>query len=135
MKIAIITDAWHPQVNGVVRTLTHLRAELLKLSHEVLVVSPDLFANVACPGYAEIRLAYRVKNKLRKMVLDFAPEAVHISTEGPLGQAARKFCLRQGIAFTTAYHTRFPEYLKAKLGVPETWTRWHCGTSMLSPNV
>jgi glycosyltransferase involved in cell wall biosynthesis len=123
MKIAIITDAWHPQVNGVVRTLTHLRAELTKLGHQVLVVSPDLFPNVPCPGYSEIRLAYRVKARMRKMVLEFAPEAVHISTEGPLGQAARKLCIKEKISFTTAYHTRFPEYLKAKLGVPEAWTR------------
>lgn len=118
MKIAIITDAWHPQVNGVVRTHTHLIAELRSLGHEVLLLSPDLFRNFPCPTYPEIRLAYGVKKRLTELLTDFDAEAVHISTEGPLGIAARKYCLRQNIPFTTAYHTRFPEYLKAKARIP-----------------
>lgn len=119
MKIAIITDAWHPQVNGVVRTLTHLKAELEGMGHDVLLVHPGLFKNVACPGYSEIRLAYGVKGKLTKLLNDFDADAHHISTEGPLGLSARKFCLKRKIAFTTAFHTRFPEYLKAKCHIPE----------------
>lgn len=119
MRIAIITDAWHPQVNGVVRTLTHLKAELEGMGHEILLAHPGLFKNILCPGYSEIRLAYGVKGKLAKLLSDFAADAYHISTEGPLGMAARRFCLKRKIAFTTAYHTRFPEYLKAKCHVPE----------------
>jgi len=122
MKIAIITDAWHPQVNGVVRTLTQLTAELGAMGHEVLVVSPDLFSNFPCPGYAEIRLAYNIKTKLKGLIDGFDPDAVHISTEGPLGQAARRLCLKEKRPFTTAYHTRFPEYLKARIGVPASLT-------------
>ncbi|CAN5269807.1 glycosyltransferase family 1 protein [soil metagenome] len=124
MKIAIITDAWHPQVNGVVRTHTHLIAELRKLGHEVLLLSPDLFYNVPCPTYPEIRLALNPGGKIKKLLANFAPDAVHISTEGPLGISARKLCLRQKLPFTTAYHTRFPEYLRAKAGVPTSITYW-----------
>lgn len=122
MKIAIVTDAWHPQVNGVVRTLTHLTTELRAMGHDVLVISPDLFASIACPGYAEIRLAYRVGSKVAHMLDAFAPDAVHISTEGPLGIKGRRYCLRRKLPFTTAFHTRFPEYLKAQYGVPEALT-------------
>jgi glycosyltransferase involved in cell wall biosynthesis len=122
MKIAIITDAWHPQVNGVVRTHTHLLAELGKMGHEVLLVSPDLFRSFPCPTYPEIRLAVGIGKKLKVMIEGFNPDAIHISTEGPLGMAARKLCLRRKFPFTTAYHTRFPEYLKAKMGVPTSIT-------------
>jgi hypothetical protein len=93
MKIAIITDAWHPQVNGVVRTLTHLREELQALGHTVLVINPNLFHNFPCPGYAEIRLACGSKKKLQSMLDEFAADAYHISTEGPQGIQARKYCL------------------------------------------
>ncbi|MBU6453993.1 MAG: glycosyltransferase family 1 protein [Cyanobacteria bacterium REEB67] len=122
MKIAIITDAWHPQVNGVVRTHTHLIKELRQLGHEVRMITPDLFSNFPCPTYPEIRLAYNVRGGLKKYLSEFNPDAVHISTEGPLGIAARRLCLKQCWPFTTAYHTRFPEYLKAKAHVPETLT-------------
>lgn len=122
MKIAIITDAWHPQVNGVVRTHTHLVAELRKMGHDILLISPDLFRNFPCPTYPEIRLAVGVGKKLTTMIEAFDPDAIHISTEGPLGIAARKLCLRQKFPYTSAYHTRFPEYLKAKAGVPTSIT-------------
>ncbi len=108
MRIAIVTDAWTPQVNGVVRTLRATRAQLESMGHQVMVVSPDRFLSLPCPGYAEIRLALTGSRRVGRMIADFAPEAVHIATEGPLGWAARAWCLRQGLPFTTAYHTRFP---------------------------
>jgi glycosyltransferase involved in cell wall biosynthesis len=122
MKIAIITDAWHPQVNGVVRTHTHLIAELRMMGHNVLLISPDLFRNIPCPTYPEIRLALGAGHKIKKMLTEFKPHAIHISTEGPLGFAARRYCVRRNLPFTTAYHTRFPEYLKAKAGIPVALT-------------
>ncbi|MBS1990084.1 MAG: glycosyltransferase family 1 protein [Cyanobacteria bacterium SZAS LIN-3] len=120
MKIAIITDAWHPQVNGVVRTLTHLQTELNDLGHTVLVITPNMFHNFPCPGYREIRLAYGSKRRLRAMLDEFGADAYHISTEGPLGLQARRYCLKKKVPFTTAFHTRFPEYLRAKCKVPES---------------
>jgi glycosyltransferase involved in cell wall biosynthesis len=122
MKIAIITDAWHPQVNGVVRTHTYLIKELRQRGHEVRTITPDLFTNFPCPTYPEIRLAFNVRAGLKKYLTEFNPDAVHISTEGPLGIAARRFCLKHGWPFTTAYHTRFPEYFKAKAHLPEALT-------------
>lgn len=124
MRIAIVTDAWTPQVNGVVRTLRATRAQLESMGHQVMVVSPDRFLSLPCPGYAEIRLALAGSRRVGRMIADFAPEAVHIATEGPLGWAARAWCLRQGLPFTTAYHTRFPEYVAARtpLRAERVWT-------------
>ena len=122
MRIVIVTDAWHPQVNGVVRTLTRTREELTKLGHEVHVLSPDLFHNLPCPTYPEIRLAVLPARKLTKIIEALQPSAIHISTEGPLGQAARRFCKKRGLPFTTAYHTRFPEYIEARFSVPVSWS-------------
>jgi glycosyltransferase involved in cell wall biosynthesis len=122
MRIVIVTDAWHPQVNGVVRTLTRTREELTRLGHEVHVLSPDLFHNLPCPTYPEIRLAILPSRKLTKMLEAMAPHAIHISTEGPLGQAARRYCKKRGLPFTTAYHTRFPEYIEARFAVPVSWS-------------
>jgi glycosyltransferase involved in cell wall biosynthesis len=118
MRIVIVTDAWHPQVNGVVRTLSRTREELSRLGHEVHVLSPDLFRNLPCPTYPEIRLAVLPKRKLTATIDALQPAAIHISTEGPLGQAARRYCLKRGLPFTTAYHTRFPEYIQARFRVP-----------------
>lgn len=115
MRILIVSDAWEPQVNGVVRTLQATIGELRSAGHEVGVVSPDLFRSVPCPSYPEIRLAFAGWRKVGRHIAAFAPEAIHISTEGPLGLAARRWCIRNGFPFTTAYHTRFPEYVAARL--------------------
>ena len=128
MKFLTVTDAWHPQVNGVVRTIEATNRELARAGHEAVVISPLSFTTVACPGYGEIRLSLLPYRRLARLMAEAAPDAVHISTEGPLGMAARRYCLRHGIAFTTAYHTRFPQYLRAMYGVPEAWVyrflRW-----------
>ncbi len=115
MRILIVTDAWEPQVNGVVRTLQATIAELRAAGHEVGVISPDQFRSLPCPSYPEIRLAFAGWRKVGRHIRAFAPQAIHISTEGPLGLAARRWCLKHNFPFTTAYHTRFPEYVAARL--------------------
>ena len=127
MRIAIVTDAWAPQVNGVVRTLTATRAALVAMGHEVMVVSPDLFRSVPCPTYPEIRLALAPRGVGQRLAA-FAPDAIHLSTEGPLCLAARHWCLTRGLPFTTAYHTQFPDYVAARTGLRPEWVwsyiRW-----------
>ena len=118
MKIALITDAWRPQVNGVVTTLVELVDHLRAAGHEVLVVHPGMFESRPCPGYAEIRLARSPGRSLGLLVQSFEPDAIHVATEGPLGWAARRYCVRHRLGFTTAFHTRFPEILKAAARVP-----------------
>ncbi|KRA81522.1 glycosyltransferase family 4 protein [Altererythrobacter sp. Root672] len=118
MRIAIVTDAWDPQVNGVVRTLHALTAELTKRGHEVEVISPCQFRSLPCPSYPEIRLALAGPQAVGERLAAFGPEAIHISTEGPLGWAARRWCLAHGRHFTTAYHTQFPEYLARRSHLP-----------------
>ncbi|HYM30610.1 MAG TPA: glycosyltransferase family 1 protein [Candidatus Cybelea sp.] len=133
MNVVIVTDAWHPQVNGVVRTLDTIGKELRELGHAIRYVTPDQFAGFACPTYPEIRLCYGVRRKLARMIDAFQPCAIHIATEGPLGFAARRYCTRRRIAFTTAYHTRFPEYVHARFRIPASLTyallRWFHGRS------
>jgi glycosyltransferase involved in cell wall biosynthesis len=121
MKIALITDAWQPQVNGVVTTLVELVRELELLDHRVSVIHPGLFKTRPCPGYAGIDLAVRPKALLAESLDEFAPDAIHIATEGPLGWAARSYCLKRGLRFTTAFHTKFPEILNAALKIPLSW--------------
>jgi glycosyltransferase involved in cell wall biosynthesis len=118
MKILIVTDAWTPQINGVVRTLQMTVRELEALGHDVELLSPDLFRSIACPGYAEIRLALATRREVRRRMLALAPDALHIATEGPLGIHARAVARAQHWPFTTAYHTRFPEYVRARLPIP-----------------
>lgn len=118
MKLALITDAWHPQVNGVVTTLHELVQALKTGDVKVTVIHPGQFQSRACPGYAGIDLAVRPYKALATMLDALQPDAVHIATEGPLGWAARKHCLKKGWKFTTAFHTKFPEILKAALHVP-----------------
>lgn len=122
MRILVGTDAWRPQVNGVVRTLTTMLPEVEKLGHRVTVVSPDLFASLPCPFYSEIRLALGVGRRLDALVEEARPDAIHLVTEGPIGYALRRWCLRRGRRFTTAYHTRFPEYLAARYVMPARLT-------------
>lgn len=134
MRVAIVTDAWHPQVNGVVRTLSMVQDGLAAAGHEVMMLGPDRFRTIPCPGYSTIRLAIGAGSALARHMAEFAPEAVHIATEGPLGLAARAYCLRRHWLFTTAYHTRFPEYLHARYRVPLGWSyaamrRFHAPSS------
>lgn len=115
MRIAIVTDAWSPQVNGVVRTLQSVSAELRAMGHELTIISPDLYASIPCPTYPEIRLALPRPGLVGRTLAEFRAEAVHIATEGPLGLLARRWCLSHGLPFTTAYHTQFPEYVAARI--------------------
>lgn len=121
MKIALITDAWMPQVNGVVTTLRELVHELEVAGHEVQVVHPGQFATRPCPGYAGIDLAVKPGKRVGQMLDAMKPDAIHLATEGPLGWAGRRYCLRNRLAFTTAFHTRFPEILHAALRIPLSW--------------
>jgi glycosyltransferase involved in cell wall biosynthesis len=117
MRIAIATDAWAPQVNGVVRTLEMTVKLLRERGHDVAVISPDQFRTVPCPGYGEIRLALAPRFGLRKTLAEFQPDIVHISTEGPIGWSTRRWCMAQDIPFTTAFHTRFPDYASVRTGL------------------
>lgn len=121
MRLAIITDAWHPQVNGVVTTLIELVKELKKLNHHVEIIHPNLFSTRPCPGYPGIDLAIRPKNQMSQILKMLNPDAIHIVTEGPLGWAARSLCLQSGWSFTSAFHTKFPEIFNASVKVPVSW--------------
>ena len=142
-RILIVTDAWMPQVNGVVRTLSTVAAELRAMGHVVEVIGPDRFRTLPCPTYPDIRLALRPGRRLAAMIEAFRPEALHIATEGPLGLAARRWARREGFDFTTAFHTRFPEYLQARTRLPVrpmyAWLRrFHgagCGTMVATESL
>ncbi|KIG04627.1 glycosyltransferase family 4 protein [Caballeronia concitans] len=133
MKIMIVTDAWEPQVNGVVRTLKNTGKELMALGHRVEMLTPLEFKTIPCPTYPEIRLSLMPRRHVAERIDAFEPDALHIATEGPLGLAARAYALRHKLPFTTAYHTRFPEYVKARFGIPLSLTyrflRWFHGRS------
>ena len=120
MKILIATDAWTPQVNGVVTTLTSLVSKLSE-NHEVKVIEPSLFTSLPIPVYPEIRASIDVFNS-KKILKDFQPDAIHISTEGPIGIYLRNYLVRKRIPFTTAVHTKFPDYLKDLMGLPTSIT-------------
>lgn len=132
-RIALCTDAWHPQVNGVVRTLSTVVEDLEARGHEVLVVHPGLFRTMPCPRYPEIRLAPFCGAGVRRRLREFAPDAIHVATEGPIGLAARRWCRRRRIPFTTSYHTQFALYLKKYAAIPPAWTyramRWFHGAA------
>ncbi len=121
MRIAIATDAWSPQVNGVVRTLQAVRGELEGMGHDVGIIAPDQFVTLPCPSYPEIRLALTTRIGVGRRIAQFGAEAIHIATEGPIGLAARRYCLDNGLAFTTAYHTQFPDYVAGRTGMPADW--------------
>jgi glycosyltransferase involved in cell wall biosynthesis len=133
MRILLATDAWEPQVNGVVRTLTRTIAELRAMGHKIEVVSPDQFRTVPLPTYSEIQLALGAYGPTKEKFKSFEPEAIHIATEGPIGLAARRICLEWKLPFTTSYHTRFPEYISARVPVPlaagYAYMRWFHGPS------
>ena len=122
MKIMIATDAWLPQINGVVTTLSRVKHYLeMNSGQRVEVVEPGRFRNVPLPGYNEIRLAVDVAWKFKSIFEAIQPDAIHIATEGPIGLSARMYCVRYSIPFTTAVHTRFPEYINARIGLPVQW--------------
>jgi glycosyltransferase involved in cell wall biosynthesis len=128
MRILIVSDAWSPQVNGVVRTLQTTIEHLRATGEEVEVIEPTQFRTVPCPTYPEIRLSWFPRQRVMQTITRFSPDVVHIATEGPLGLAARRAALRLGIPLTTAYHTRFPEYVQARFRIPLALTyaylRW-----------
>ncbi len=117
-RILIVSDAWTPQVNGVVRTLSNIAEEIRAMGKVIEIIGPDRFNTIPCPSYPEIRLAIFPGRKLARLIDDFAPDALHIATEGPLGLAAQKYARKHRIAFTTAFHTRFAEYLAARTKIP-----------------
>jgi glycosyltransferase involved in cell wall biosynthesis len=131
VRILIVTDAWEPQVNGVVRTLKSTRRELERLGHQVELLTPLEFRTLPCPTYPDIRLSLLPGRRVRRRIREFAPQAIHIATEGPLGMAARAYALRECLPYTSAYHTRFPEYVRARTGLPLSITyrflRWFHG--------
>ncbi|PKU26046.1 glycosyltransferase family 4 protein [Telmatospirillum siberiense] len=136
MRILVVTDAWYPQVNGVVRTLGTLRDELTRFGHETIFVTPDQFRSLPCPTYPEIRLAIRPGRRMARTIEANQPCAIHIATEGPLGWAARRYCLKRRVPFTTAYHTKFPEYIRARFRVPlplsyKVMRRFHAPSSTI----
>ena len=140
MRISIVTDAWHPQINGVIRVLESIRGELVSQGHTVNFITPGDFHTAPCPTYPEIRLALFAKRKLFALLDSQGPDAIHIATEGPLGLAARRYCLKRGYPFTTAYHSKFPEYIAARSPVPLEWmyklVKWFHGASsgILAPS-
>lgn len=117
-SLAIVTDAWTPQVNGVVNTLQQTRCALEQLGYRVAMLTPGDYRTLPCPTYPEIRLALRPARKLHTRLASLQPDHIHIATEGPLGLAARNYCIRNRLAFTTSYHTSFPEYIRKRLPVP-----------------
>lgn len=121
MKLALITDAWRPQINGVVTTLSTVAERLTAAGHDIELITPDQFRNWPCPTYPEIRLALGCGRSLQRRLDDFRPDAIHIATEGPLGLAARAYCQRRGFPFTTSFHTLFAEYVNVRTGLPLAW--------------
>jgi glycosyltransferase involved in cell wall biosynthesis len=124
MRIMIVTDAWLPQTNGVVRTLSQTMEWLGRFGHEVRMLTPQDFRSIACPTYPEIRLSLLPRKLVEHSIAEFSPQALHIATEGPLGLAARRYCLRRNLRFTTSYHTQFPQYLRARFPIPIAFSYW-----------
>jgi glycosyltransferase involved in cell wall biosynthesis len=128
MRVLIATDAWHPQVNGVVRTLTSLAKSAHSLGVEVEFLTPEGFPTVQVPTYPGLRLALPHPRRIARRIEAIAPEAIHIATEGTIGHMVRRYCVKRGLRFTSSYTTRFPEYISARFAVPESWSyavlRW-----------
>lgn len=128
MKITLVSDAWHPQINGIVTTVVQLSRALQGLGHTVQILAPDRFRTWRCPGYPDVGLAFLCGPRLRPWIERFEPEAIHLVTEGPVGFAARRYCRRSGIPYTTSFHSYFPEYLKLRAGLPPSvgyaYLRW-----------
>ena len=132
MKILIVTDAWYPQINGVVRTLTKTRNHLVAMGNTVELITPESFRTIPCPTYPEIQLSIFLGKMVAETIEFFQPDAIHIATEGPLGLTARRYATSHDLNFTTAYHTRFPEYVRSRIGLPLRITymflRWFHGS-------
>jgi len=143
MRVLVATDAWHPQVNGVVRTYERLAQEAPELGFEVSFLAPPLFRTLPCPTYPEIRLALTSPSSIARHIEEVRPDFIHIATEGPIGFMTRRYCRKTKHPFTTSYHTRFPEYVSARLPVPEDWCyalqrRFHngaAGTFVATPSM
>jgi glycosyltransferase involved in cell wall biosynthesis len=133
MRILVATDAWHPQVNGVVRTLAMTASAAKALGFDVTLLTPRSFATVAMPSYPDLRVALPGAAKVARLIAEARPDNIHIATEGPIGLAVRRYCRNRALPFTTSFHTRFPEYVSARLPIPEAWTwsalRWFHGPS------
>jgi hypothetical protein len=122
MRILVATDAWHPQVNGVARTYERLADEARAQGAEIVFFTPAGFRTVPCPAYPAIRLAIPNKKRAWKTIEAAGADLIHVATEGPVGLMARSYCLDHGRAFTTSYHTKFPEYASALLSIPSSWS-------------
>ncbi|MGA1802386.1 glycosyltransferase family 4 protein [Rhizobium sp. HT1-10] len=120
-RLLIVTDAWHPQVNGVVRSIENTNRELARMGVTVSMLTPEGFRSIPCPTYPEIRLSLASYRRVAAAIEATQPSYVHIATEGPLGLTARRWCVRNGMQFSTTYHTRFPEYVAARLPIPKSW--------------
>jgi glycosyltransferase involved in cell wall biosynthesis len=133
MRVLVATDAWHPQVNGVVRTLAMMAEAARPLGVDVNFLTPQSFRTVALPSYPDLRLAMPGPAAIARLIGEARPDSIHIATEGPIGLATRRYCRKQGLPFTTSFHTRFPEYISARLPIPESWIwaalRWFHGAS------
>jgi glycosyltransferase involved in cell wall biosynthesis len=133
MRILVATDAWHPQVNGVVRTLAMMAEAAKEFGDEVSFLTPESFRTFAMPSYPDLRLALPGPSKTARLIEAARPDSIHIATEGPIGLLVRRYCRRQGLPFTTSFHTRFPEYISARFPIPESWIwaalRWFHGAS------
>ena len=121
MRILVATDAWHPQVNGVVRTLAMMAEAARALGAEVSFLTPQSFRTLPLPSYPDLRLALPYRGKIARLIADARPDSIHIATEGPIGVLVRRYCRKHELSFTTSFHTRFPEYISARLPVPESW--------------
>jgi glycosyltransferase involved in cell wall biosynthesis len=121
MRILVATDAWHPQVNGVVRTLTMMAESARKLGADIGFLTPQSFRTVALPSYPDLRVALPNPWQIARLIEQAQPDNIHIATEGPIGILVRRYCRRHGLPFTTSFHTRFPDYVAARVPVPESW--------------
>ena len=121
MRILIATDAWHPQINGVVRTLTMMADAARDVGTDISFLTPQSFATVALPSYPDLRVAVPGPARIARLIADARPDNIHIATEGPIGLLVRRYCLKRGLPFTTSFHTRFPEYISARSPIPESW--------------
>ncbi len=121
MRVLVATDAWHPQVNGVVRTLTSLARSAKTLGVHIRFLSPDGFRTFPLPTYPGLRLAWPARARIARCIEESDPDAIHIATEGPIGHAVRAYCVKRGLPFTTSYTTRFPEYISARAPIPQSW--------------
>ena len=136
MRILVATDAWHPQVNGVVRTLTSLAASARRLGVEIVFLTPEGFASVPVPTYPGLRCALPGPGAIARRIEQVRPDAIHIATEGPIGYSVRRYCGKRGLPFTTSYTTRFPEYISARVPIPDSWIyawlrRFHSAATVL----